>query len=53
MTPHPSPPSKNLATGAAPFVVALVLVFALGLAFWLYTQPDLVVMLAEQLWACF
>ena len=21
--------------------------------FWLYTQPDLVIMLAEQLWACF
>ena len=33
--------------------VALAVCAALVLPFWLYTQPDLVIMLAEQLWACF
>jgi hypothetical protein len=34
-------------------VLALAVSTALALSFWLYTQPELVVMLAEQLWACF
>jgi hypothetical protein len=33
--------------------VALAVCAALVLPFWLYSQPDLVIMLAEQLWACF
>lgn len=32
---------------------ALALFALLGLVFWLYTQPHLVIMLADQLWACF
>jgi hypothetical protein len=32
---------------------AVALTALLGLAFWLYTQPELVVMLSDQLWACF
>ena len=26
---------------------------ALGLTFWLYGQPDVLIMLSEQLWSCF
>jgi hypothetical protein len=26
---------------------------ALSLCFWLYSQPDVVIMLSEQLWSCF
>lgn len=25
----------------------------LGLGFWLYSQPQVVIMLSEQLWSCF
>ena len=25
----------------------------LGLTFWLYTKPDVVIMLSDQLWSCF
>ena len=32
---------------------ALVLFALLGLVFWLYTQPHLLIMLSDQLWACF
>jgi hypothetical protein len=32
---------------------ALALCAVLGLVFWLYTQPHLVIMLSDQLWACF
>lgn len=31
----------------------LVLAAALGLGLWLYSQPDIVIMLSEQLWSCF
>jgi hypothetical protein len=31
--------------------VAAVLV--LGITFWLYVQPDVVILLADQLWSCF
>jgi hypothetical protein len=41
------------ATGLAICSILLALAAALGLAFWLYAQPEVVVMLAEQLWACF
>jgi len=33
--------------------LALAVSVALALPFWLYAQPDVVIMLAEQLWACF
>ena len=26
---------------------------ALGLTFWLYAKPEVVIMLSEQLWSCF
>jgi hypothetical protein len=28
-------------------------VVTLGLTFWLYGQSDVIIMLSEQLWACF
>ncbi len=31
----------------------LMAAVALGFTFWLYVQPGLVIMLAEQLWSCF
>lgn len=31
----------------------LLLAAALALTFWLYGQADVVILLAEQLWACF
>lgn len=31
----------------------LSMVAVLGLTFWLYAQPDVVIMLSEQLWSCF
>ena len=31
----------------------LALAAALGLGLWLYSQPDIVIMLSEQLWSCF
>jgi type II secretory pathway component PulM len=33
--------------------LGIVAALLLAITFWLYTQPDLVIMLAEQLWACF
>ncbi len=32
---------------------ALGLVAVLGFIFWLYTRADVVILLSEQLWACF
>ena len=35
-------------------IKALLSVIALlGLTFWLYAKPDVVIMLSEQLWSCF
>ena len=31
----------------------LVAAMGLGLTYWLYAQPGMAVMLAEQLWSCF
>lgn len=31
----------------------LLLAAVLGLTFWLYAKPDVVIMLSEQLWSCF
>ncbi|WP_255418468.1 hypothetical protein [Limnohabitans sp. 2KL-1] len=31
----------------------LAAVMALGLTFWLYARPGVIVLLAEQLWSCF
>jgi hypothetical protein len=31
----------------------LMAAVAMAFTFWLYAKPDLMVMLAEQLWACF
>ena len=33
--------------------ITLAVSAALIVPLWLYAQPDLVIMLAEQLWACF
>lgn len=32
---------------------ALAAALGLGLGFWLYSHPEVVIMLSEQLWACF
>jgi hypothetical protein len=32
---------------------ALAAALCLGLGFWLYSHPEVVIMLSEQLWACF
>lgn len=45
--------SEPVLTNAGWPYVLVLLVAALGLTFWLYAKPDLMVMLAEQLWACF
>lgn len=31
----------------------LALACSLGLGLWLYSQPDMMIMLSEQLWSCF
>jgi hypothetical protein len=47
-------PADRRSTGAASFIsLWLLAAVALGLAFWLYAQPGVMVMLAEQLWSCF
>jgi hypothetical protein len=33
--------------------ILLAVLTALALTFWLYAKPEVAVMLAEQLWACF
>ena len=33
--------------------ILLAVTAALGLTFWLYAKPDVVIMLSEQLWSCF
>ena len=45
--------SEPLLANAGLTCMVVLLVAALGLTFWLYAKPDLMVMLAEQLWACF
>lgn len=47
MAPLPSPPTRRrLALGAA-------LAAALGMVFSLYLEPQFIVLLSQQLWACF
>ena len=47
MPPMPSPPTRRrLALGTA-------LAAALGMAFSLYLDPQFIVLLSQQLWACF
>jgi len=47
MPPLPSPPTRRrLALGAA-------LAAALGMVFSLYLDPQFIVLLSQQLWACF
>jgi hypothetical protein len=43
------PPTRRLATAAALVLGAVVL----GLVFALYSRPDFMVHMANQLWACF
>lgn len=46
--------TESTSAGAASFTsLWLLAAAALGLAFWLYAQPGVAVMLAEQLWSCF
>ena len=44
---------KRSSRGLKPVVLVFLLILSLGLTFWLYAQPEIMVMLAEQLWACF
>jgi hypothetical protein len=44
---------KRSSRGLKPVVLVFLLILSLGLTFWLYSQPEIMVMLAEQLWACF
>ena len=60
MTPHASPSSAPAATAASPRTARAVRWLAGGAAvlaclavFGLYTAPDFMVLLADQLWACF
>jgi len=46
-------PSKTSSARSARYPIVLALAAVLALSFGLYSQPDVVVMLAEQLWACF
>ena len=39
--------------GRKNLVWVILLILSLGLTFWLYAKPDVVIMLAEQMWACF
>ena len=32
---------------------ALAAALGLGLGFWMYSHPEVVILLSEQLWACF
>ena len=44
---------KRSSRGLKPVVLVFLLILSLGLTFWLYSQPEIMIMLAEQLWACF
>lgn len=47
---RPAERSRDIGLSTPLLLLAAV---ALGLAFWLYAQPGVAVMLAEQLWSCF
>jgi hypothetical protein len=56
----PHSPRKSSAVGAAshrtPYKKSGVVIAAallLAITFWLYAKPDVIVMLAEQMWSCF
>jgi hypothetical protein len=56
----PHSPRKSSAEGAAshraPYKKSGVVIAAallLAITFWLYAKPDVIVMLAEQMWSCF
>ncbi|WP_416548282.1 hypothetical protein ACHEXK_05110 [Limnohabitans sp. DCL3] len=53
MNPVGAMPLPSKSSLRRKMAVALAVCAALILPFGLYTQPDLVIMLAEQLWACF
>ncbi len=55
MPVSPPAPERTPAVKAAPRTLLLYAAAALALAaaFALYTRPDFLVMLADQLWACF
>ena len=44
---------KRSSRGLKPVALVFLLILSLGLTFWLYSQPEIMIMLAEQLWACF
>ena len=53
-------PSKPLTAGLdshrAPYkksVIGIAAVLLLVITFWLYAKPDVIIMLAEQMWSCF
>jgi hypothetical protein len=56
----PHSPRKSSAEGGAshraPYKKSGVVIAAallLAITFWLYAKPDVIVMLAEQMWSCF
>jgi hypothetical protein len=53
MSPSGAMPKIPKSSLRRKMAAALAVSAALIVPFWLYTQPDLVIMLAEQLWACF
>jgi hypothetical protein len=53
MTPAGTMPTLSKWSLLRKMAITLAVSAALIVPFWLYAQPDLVIMLAEQLWACF
>jgi hypothetical protein len=56
----PDSPSEPSAEGAASHRatyktsgVVIAAALLLAITFWLYAKPDVIVMLAEQMWSCF
>jgi hypothetical protein len=53
---HRAPSTPHLDSGAATYKKSGVVITAallLAITFWLYAKPDVIVMLAEQMWSCF
>ena len=51
-----TPSKPRLDSGATPYKKSGVVIAAallLAITFWLYAKPDVVVLLAEQMWSCF
>jgi hypothetical protein len=53
MDQTPKLPDKVRLQGTSRLLVALAIASTLGGVFYLYGNPQLVILLTEQLWACF